>query len=308
MHANTKLTSCARKIMIERHLNGESVRVLLGDYGISRRTFYKWWRSYLSNGSDGLTNRSSRPYRIEYRLAREEKEQILAIRSQTRFGPARIAHKLCMSQSTVYRYLKREGLNKLSRGTKAPVIRYEAKEPGDLVHLDVLYLFALKGSKIAYQFTVVDDYTRMAYASITARRTTDAAITAMRQAQVSFGFPIKKVLTDNDTIFTWTPKPGWPAPKGPHRFTESMKIRGIGHKLTKLGRPQTNGKVERFHRTIQEELYRAQPLFNSEEERMAKLDNYLKYYNFQRNHTALKGLTPAQRRDTFLGGNLYTTS
>lgn len=308
MHANTKLLACSRQVMIERRGQGVPVNTLLKDYRISRATFYKWWRSYLSHGTEGLLNRSSRPQKIGYRLNAEEKKQIIALRSETRFGPARLAHKLGIPQSTIYRYLKQEGLNKLIKGSKEPVIRYEAKGPGELVHLDVLYLFALKGKKVSYQFTVVDDYTRMAYASINMRRTTDVAIKVMKQAQTAFGFSIKRVLTDNDPTFTWTPKRGWPAPKGPHRFTLSMEADGIRHKLTRLGRPQTNGKVERFHRTIQDELYRAHPLFQSEEERANKLTDYLNYYNSHRNHTALAGLTPAQRRDKFFDAKLYTTS
>jgi transposase InsO family protein len=168
--------------------------------------------------------------------------------------------------------------------------------------LDVLHLFALKGQKPAYQFTLVDGYTRMAYAFIAPKRTTQAALESVAQARSYFGFPIQRVLTDNDVTFAWTPRPGWrggPGEGGMTRFSRTLKEWGTRHSVTRIRRPQTNGKVERFHRTIREELYRPHSLFSSETERSAALSKYLSYYNNCRHHMALEGLTPVQRRNAF---------
>jgi transposase InsO family protein len=190
------------------------------------------------------------------------------------------------------------------------VVRYESETPGDLVHVDILHLFALKGEKPAYQFTLVDGHTPMAYAVIALRRTTDAALNAVKGGENYFGFPIKRVLTDNDVTFAWTPRPGWRG--GPQggitRFSPAsgsrgrdriLKEWGIRHSVTRIRRPQTNGKVERFHRTIREELYRPHPLFSHEAERRAALSSYLSYYNNIRYHTALGGLTPVHSRNAY---------
>jgi len=175
--------------------------------------------------------------------------------------------------------------------------------------LDVLHLFALRGQKPAYQFTVVDDHSRMAFALIAPQRTTQAALEALVRAREYFGFPIKRVLTDNDVTFAWTPRPRWKVPTGGRsRFSNTLQEWGIKHSLTRIGRPQTNGKVERFHRTIQEELYRVHALFSSEEERRAELVAYLDFYNYHRPHTAIKGLTPVQRRGAFFKNHEMSTT
>ena len=171
--------------------------------------------------------------------------------------------------------------------------------PGELVHMDVLHLFALKGQKPAMQFTVVDAYTRMAHALIAPRRTTDAALQALAEAQQRFGFAIQRVLTDNDVTFAWIPRVGFTGPKdGKTQFTRALQAQGIRHSTTRIRRPQTNGKVERFHRTVQEELYRTHPLFTSEPQRRQALAHYLQYYNTNGYHTAIRE-TPVQRRDSF---------
>lgn len=304
MHPNTRLTPHSRERMLKRREQGVPVKTLVAEHGISRTTFYRWRRRYRLEGPSGLRNRSSRPRRVRYRLTPEQEERVVLLRQATRLGPARLAPQTGLPQITVYRCLRRRGLSRLPRPPRPPVVRYECSAPGELVHLDVLYLFALRGQRQAYQFTLVDDCTRLAYACISPRRTTDAALAALREAQQTFGFPIRRVLTDNDLTFAWTPRRGWRLPRAPHRFTSALHELGIRHGRTRLGRPQTNGKVERFHRTIQEELYRAHPLFESEEQRRDALSAYLHYYNTQRHHTALGGLTPSQRKEAFFTPNV----
>lgn len=296
--------------MLNMQREGTAVTVITRLFRISRTTFYRWRRRFQTEGPAGLTDRSSRPRHIRRRMDAEQVRILCHLRREKRWGPARLAPKMGVPVSTVYRGLRRAGLHRLPREPRPPVVRYEARAPGDLVHLDVLHLFALKGKKPVCQFTVVDDHTRMAYAWISPRRTTDVALEAVRQAQTAFGFPIRRVLTDNDTTFAWTLRPRWRGvpPGGVTRFTRTLHSWGIRHSVTRLGRPQTNGKVERFHRTIREELYRPHPLFITEEERCAALAHYLAYYNTQRTHTALGGVTPLHRRNQFFANGVSTTS
>ncbi len=300
MHANTRLTTYSRQWLMEQFQEGVPVKTLAVQHHISRTTFYRWWRRFRLLGAAGLSNRSSRPHRIAYRCTTEQVDRLLHLRQTTRHGPARLAPVLGISRSTAYRCLRRQGLHRLPMPPRPPVIRYESQQPGELVHLDVLHLFALKGQRPAYQFTFVDGYSRMAYACIASRHTTDVALAAVQAAQQAFGFPIQRLLTDNDATFAWTPRSHWAPRSGTARFTSTIEATGIRHSLTRIRRPQTNGKVERFHRTIQEELYRPHPLFTTEQERHDALNAYLTYYNTQRPHTALGGLTPPQRRDAYV--------
>lgn len=313
MHPNTKLTFYTRGRMMQEYLQGAPVKGLTQRYGISRTAFYRWRKRFLTKGEKGLQDRSSRPHRVRYRLTPTQADQVVELRLSRRLGPLRLMPLMGVPATTLYRCLRRHGLGRLPRPLRPVVIRYEAKAPGELLHLDVFHLFALKGQKPAYQFTVVDDFTRMAYALIAPHRTTQAALEAVEKAQASFGFPTKRVLTDNDTIgvtFAWTFRPRWRGapPGGVTRFTRTLQAWGIRHSVTRIGRPQTNGKVERFHRTIQEELYRVHALFVSEAEREASLAGYLALYNAQRHHTALGGITPVQRRDAYLKTHEVSTT
>ena len=310
MHPNTRLTPFTRARMVKEHEAGTPVRVIVQRYGISRTTFYRWQKRCRLLGQASLWNRSSRPRRIRRRLDQQQTQEVLRQRAARHWGPARLSFLLQLAPSTIYRCLRAHGQGRLPHPPRPATVRYEAAAPGALVHLDVLHLFALKGHKPAYQITVVDDYTRMAYACISSRHTTDMALAAVQQARTAFGFPIQRVLTDNAVTFTWTPRPGFRGEphEGPHRFTQTLRSWGIRHSLTRIRRPQTNGKVERFHRTIQEELYRPHALFLTEEERMGVLTSYLVYYNTERGHTALGGLTPVQRRNSYFQANVSTTS
>ncbi len=301
VHPNTKLSSYTRGRMIWEHGQGIPAGTIARTYGISRTNFYRWRRRFLAQGDPGLDNRTSRPRHILYGLTQQQVDMTVRLRQEKRWGPARLSPAVKAPSATVYRCLRRLGIHRLPKPCRMPVVRYEASVPGELGHLDVLHLFALKGGKPVFQFTLVDDYTRMAYALIAPRRTTQAALDTVRLAQISFGFPFQRILTDKDVTFAWTPRPGWrwSPPEGGTRFTRTLQTWGIRHSVTRVRRPQTNGKVERFHRTIREELYRAHALFTSEEEREKALSSYLSFYNSGRSHTALGGLTPVQRRDLY---------
>lgn len=303
MHRNTRLTLHSRRKMVHDYLQGKPVTVLAQELGVSRKTCYVWLRRFREAGLAGLSDRSSRPHQLRRRLSPGEADQLLALRQERRWGPLRLAGHLRIPVATIYRTLRRAGQHRLSHAPREPVRRYEAKAPGALAHLDVLHLFALQGRKPIYQFTVVDDYTRQAYALLAPKRTSQAALEALLAAEGAFGYRFQAVLTDNDVTFTLAARPDlWPPRQGAQapltRFSRECQARGIRHRLTRVRRPQTNGKVERFHRTIREECWRPQ-LFATEQEREQALQRYLHYYNQERGHSALGGRTPNQRRDAF---------
>ncbi len=297
--------------MIREQSQGVPIKVVTQTHGVSRTTFYRWRRRFLLAGKEGLENRTSRPAHIRYGLSEQQANRVVSLRQEKRWGPARLAPAVRAPSTTIYRCLRRLGMHRLSRPPRPPVVRYEAWAPGELGHLDVLHLFALKGRKPVYQFTLVDDHTRLAYALIAPHRTTQAALDTVRLGQMALGFSFQRILTDNDVTFAWTPRRGWnwSPPEEGTRFTRTLRSWGIRHSVTRLRRPQTNGKVERFHRTIREEMYRVHPLFTSEEERQRALQSYLSYYNHDRPHTALQGLTPIQKWNLYQRkGVVCTTS
>jgi len=190
----------------------------------------------------------------------------------------------------VYNVLKRRGLNKLpSYKEEKEVIRYEKKKPFELVHIDIKYVGNLKDKGRVYQFTSIDSATRVAYAKLYRRKTADNALSFLKNVYLFSGFRARSILTDNGLEFTSIR--GCPSS---HIIDEFCLRYDIKHKLTRKRRPQTNGKVERFHRTVEEEFYSRNFFFNLEEMEEG-LKGYLKYYNNLRPHMGLKGLTPGER-------------
>lgn len=331
MHANTRLTPHTRQMMIKAYLHGKPITTLARELGVSRKTCYRWLYRYRQTGTAGLVNRSSRPHQLRQALSADLHTQVLTLRQERRWGPLRLAEQLGLASATVYRTLRRANLHRL-RLPRPPVLRYEARGPGALIHLDVLHL-ASRSDAGTYQFTVIDDYTRQAWALLAPRRTAAAALEALHGAQQAFGYPFQAVLTDNDATFTLAALPQtWHGAAAPlSRFTKACAALGIRHKLTRVRRPQTNGKVERLHRTMREECWRpfgqryglqledlaqqskaarriraailAQPLPWQE-----TLDAYLTYYNFERPHMALGGRTPEQRKNAYFAQEMSPTS
>lgn len=295
-HRNTKLTAYTRLKMITDQQQGRNAQEIADSLGISRKTFYYWRSRYQREGSGGLINRPSGPRCSPRRSSAELEEKVLAYRKDHPEGPARIAIALGMPASTVYSILKRHGKNQLNpkQQREAPT-RYEKDEPGKLVHIDVKELVALPGGAKEYHFSAVDDHTRTTYADIFSEQTTQVACQFLEATLASFPFTVKKVMTDNSFIFTM--RHAFHNERQ-SRFEKLLEAKGIKLTVIRPYHPETNGKVERFHRTVEEEFYRRYH-FEDASQRRQMLPDWLAYYNNSRPHLGIGGLSPAERLALF---------
>ena len=271
--------------------------------GISRRCASKWWHRYLELGVDGLHDRSSRPRRSPRRTPPAVEDKIVRVRRADTVGPDRIAMRLDLSPSTVHRVLVRHDLNRLrhlDRQTNTPIRRYEWQRPGQLVHVDVKKLGRIPpggGHKVrgraatntgasrrrrigyAYLHTAIDDHSRLAYTEVLNDESGRTAAAFWRRAETWFrsrGVVVERVLTDNHFSYRGL------------LFNQALAETDIRHKYCRPYRPQTNGKIERFHRTLLEEWAYARPYYR-DSERTAALTRWLHRYNHHRWHTAIGG-------------------
>ena len=305
MHPNAKLTPTGRLLLVERIAAGRPVAHVASEMGIARQTAYRWWRRWLAEGPEGLHDRSSRPFRNPRRTGPRIERRIAELRRGLKLGPARIAYRLGLAPSTVYRVLHRLGLNRLSwldRPTGSTIRRYEHAAPGDLVHVDIKKLGRIPdggGWKMhgrerrgprrrvgyAYVHSAVDDHSRLAYSEVLPDERAATAVAFWERACAWFaerGVTVGAVLTDNGSAYRSAV------------FARSCAEGGVVHRFTRPYRPQTNGKVERFNRTLLEEWAYVRP-YRSEHSRTYALDQWLHHYNHHRRHTALGGLPPVTR-------------
>jgi transposase InsO family protein len=268
---------------------------------ISRRCASKWWHRYLELGGDGLHDRSSRPRRSPGRVSARVEDKICRRRRSEKVGPDRLAIHLGLPASTIYRVLVRYDLNRLDhldRQTATPIRRYERSRPGELVHVDVKKLGRIpvggghkvhgraagrpskrRGAGYAYLHTAIDDYTRLAYTEVLADESGATAAAFWRRAEAWFaarGVTVERVLSDNHFSY-----------RG-RLFNQALGESRIVHKYCRPYRPQTNGKVERFHRTLLEEWAYVRP-YRREADRTRALARWLHRYNHHRVHTAIGG-------------------
>jgi transposase InsO family protein len=290
-------------------------------FGVSQTTAKRWADRYRQLGEAGMGGRSSRPHRSPRRTPTRTERRILGLRVSLRWGPARIAHRLGLAISTVHRVLGRYGAPPLRwidpatgvrvRSSRPAPRRYEHDAPGDLVHVDIKKLGRIPnggGHRVhgraagrvikkqakpgyAYLHHAVDDHSRLAYSEILGdeRKETVAAFWTRANAHfLACGITVKRVLTDNGSAYR------------SRLFAETLASSSITHKRTRPYRPQTNGKVERFNRTLLEEWAYARP-YASEAERVAAYPDFLHRYNHHRGHTALGGKAPAARVTNLAG-------
>jgi transposase InsO family protein len=310
VHANAPLGPKGRLTMVLRVLEqGWSLAQAAAAAGVSERTCSKWVGRYRVDGKAGLLDRSSAPRSVPHRTADELVEVIVCLR-RLRMTAAEIALCLAMALSTVSAVLLRVGLGKLSRlEPPEPPNRYERRRAGELLHVDVKKLGriphgraghrvhgnrALQRSpvkagkrRVGWEFVhvCVDDATRLAYVEVLADEKARTAVAFLRRAVAFYaahGIAVERVMTDNGPAYRSTV----------HAF--ACRALGLRHLRTRPYRPRTNGKAERFIRTLLGGwAYGA--IYGSSRERTAALDGWLWTYNHRRPHGSLSHKPPIAR-------------
>jgi transposase InsO family protein len=317
LHGNAALSWSGRRRLAERVVDeGWTLTRAAAAAGVSARCARKWICRFRSEGELGLRDRSSAPRCVANRTAPERVEAIVTLR-RLRFTAAEIAETLGMALSTVSGIRTRAGLGRLGRLGLEPAVRYERSRPGELLHVDVKKLGRIQGGagwrvrggpqhsnptftdaagKIRrtvgweYVHIAIDDYSRLAYAEVL-HDEKGATVAGFLRRAIAFykrhGIRIEALLTDNGSGYRST--------------VHALACRrlGIKHLRTRPYRPQTNGKAERFIRTMLSGwAYGA--IYRSSSERTAALDGWLWHYNHQRRHSAL-GHQPPISRTNLLG-------
>jgi transposase InsO family protein len=283
-----------RELLMKMHEQGKSLSGLSRETGIARPVLSRWWTRYREGGREGLDPLSRRPKHSPQRLASTVRGEILELRDRG-WGPARIALALGIGHSTVHRVLLRQGRNRLREKEKRVFRRYEKSRPGELVHLDLKYLYRWRNTRREYAFAAVDDFSREAVAEIRADRTSRDAAAFLERLVAELPYRVEAVMTDNDLIFTMH----YAFHSGRQtRFQQACRSLGIAHWRARPRHPQSNGKVERFFRTLDEECF-AVHRPRCSKTRMRVLEQFLRYYNHQRPHLGLHGLTPVERRQAY---------
>jgi transposase InsO family protein len=276
-----------------QHEAGVPLSVLSERHGIARPVLSRWWARYQAQDLAGLKPGSRRPHRSPTRHVPAVSQAIAVVRDFG-WGVQRIADELGVGHGTVQRELERTGRNRLPRASRRRVQRYEKSRPGELLHLDLKYLPALENPP-EFEYAAIDDFSREGLATIARERSTVAATRFLEQVLAHLPYRVEAVMTDNDMMFTMR--------YALHsdrltRFEQALKSAGIEHRLIRPRSPESNGKVERFIKTIDDECFRiVQP--HSSRARVSALKLFLDYYNHARPHQSLGGATPVSRREGY---------
>ena len=305
LHANAALSLSKRRLLCRRVVDdGWTVTKAAAAAEVSVRCARKWVERYRVEGELGLLDRPSTPATVANRTC-ERRVQVIATLRRLRFTGPEIADTLAMPLSTVSGILQRIGMGKLGRLGLEPAHRYERQRPGELIHIDVKKLgrIARPGHRMlgrqsagghhrrryehGWEFVhiAIDDCTRLAYAEVLADEKATTAVGFLHRAIAFFaryGITVERLITDNGS---------------PYRSTVhaiACRAMGIRHLRTRPYRPQTNGKAERFIRTLLGGwAYGA--LYRNSQERTAALDGWLEHYNHRRRHSALGHKPPIAR-------------
>jgi transposase InsO family protein len=283
-----------RAKLMAQHQEGVPLSVLSERHGIARPVLSRWWARYLADDLAGLEPLSRRPHHSPTQHDEAVFEAIDLARDFG-WGVGRIADEIGVGHGTVQRALQRSGRSRLPRRPRRKVRRYEKTRPGELLHLDLKYLPQL-GSRAEFEYAAIDDFTREGVAQIAGERSTVAATRFLEHVLAHLPYRVDAVMTDNDMMFTM--RYAFHSNRLT-RFEQALKSAGIEHRLIRPRSPESNGKVERFIKTIDDECYRiTQPA--SPRARVGVLKLFLEYYNHARPHQSLGGLSPVTRRDAYL--------
>ncbi|WP_308816383.1 IS481 family transposase [Pseudonocardia alni] len=328
-HANAALTPRARlrlaRLIVDQNWTYSTAARM---FMVAPRTARKWADRYRAEGPAGMADRSSRPRLMPAKTPPTLVKQIVRLRWRHRLGPVQIGGRLTLAASTVHAVLRRCRINRLShidRVTGEPLRRYEHPYPGSLIHVDVTKFGNIpdggghrfvgrrqgalnkqatpglpKGTDYkprtgrAFVHTVIDDHSRVAYAEIHSDEKADTATAVLRRAVDwlnARGVTVERVLSDNGSCYR------------SHAWRDTCTDLGITHKRTRPYRPQTNGKIERFHRTLADGWAYAR-FHPCETARRDALPGWLHFYNHHRPHSATDGLPPISRLTNLPGQHI----
>jgi transposase InsO family protein len=269
--------------------------------GISRPTAYKWWHRFEAEGTAGLVDRSSRPRSCPHQTPAELEAAIVELRQKFKQGPARIGGQLGVAASTVHRVLVRRAINRLAwmdRPTGRVIRRIHTDRPGELIHVDVKKLGRIpdgggwwargraetrpgkerRSRGMSYVHSAIDAYSRLAFSEIHDDERGPTCAAFFERARAFFAHhgitAIDAVLTDNAKAYIG------------RDFTATLGQ--AEHRRIRPYTPRTNGKIERFNRTLLDEWAYARP-YDTDQQRAAALDDWLHLYNHHRHHTAIGG-------------------
>jgi transposase InsO family protein len=305
-HPNAPLTPEGRARMVACVLEaGWTIEATAERFPVDAKTVRKWRDRYRNEGPDGLLDRSSRPHRSPNRTRARTRKRVLHLRRTRRWGADHIGHEVGLATSTVQAILRDAGMGRLDRGDRAantePIRRYQRERPGELVHVDVKKISGIppgggwkihgreqrpnnKRNVAGYRFihTAIDDRTRLAYSEVLNDEQGPTAAAFWQRAHTWFssrGVTIERVITDNGSCYR------------SRHWLQACAATGTTVKKTRPYRPQTNGKVERFHRILLEEWAYIRP-WSSDQQRHLAYARFIHFYNHHRSHGALDWRTP----------------
>ena len=300
-HPNAPLTPEGRRRMVACVLEQRwTIEATADRFQVDAKTVRKWRDRFIGEGDAGMLDRSSRPRRSPNRTPLRPMLRVLVLRRHRRWGADRIGFEVGLAASTVQRILNDAGCGRLDRGDRATApVRYERDRPGELIHVDVKKIAAIPrgggwrihgrggaptttGAGYRFIHTALDDRSRIVYSEI---HDDERAVTAAGfwQRAVDYydqlGISCERVITDNGACYK------------SRLWHQACGRTGTTVKKTRPRRPQTNGKVERFHRTLLEEWAYIRP-WHSDTQRTLAHTGFIHFYNHHRAHGALGWATP----------------
>ena len=306
-HPNARLTPRHRRNMVGCVLDqGWTIEATAERFQVDAKTVRKWRDRFVAEGEAGLRDRSSRPRYSPNKTSPRRRRQVIRLRKRHRWGASHIAFETGLAASTVQAILNAAGMGRLDRGDRAtnrePTVRYQRDRPGELIHVDIKKLAAIpdgggwrlhgrgadghgghSGAGSIYIHSAIDDRTRIVYSEQHRNEQADTAAEFWLRAAHWFqlaGINCQRVLTDNGSCYR------------SRAWHDACDRTGTSVKKTQPYRPQTNGKIERFHRILLEEWAYIRP-WTSEHQRATHYAGFIHFYNHHRSHGELGWATPA---------------